>query len=84
MYYSEKFILERKKVPKFINDIVEASDINACKLAPWVTEEPYRVLLALIHLPEPPKYQTLYDKYANVVLPNAGWNKKNHECHGVW
>ncbi|KNA03232.1 hypothetical protein SOVF_211210, partial [Spinacia oleracea] len=84
MYYSEELLLEGKTVPDFIDDIVEASGINAFDWEPWVSEEPYQILLALIHLPQTPKYQILHDKYANVVLPTGEWNRDNHEFQGVW
>lgn len=70
---------KEKIVPEFIDDIVEAGDINTFDWEPWVSEEPYRNLLGLFHLPRTPKYQTLYDEYANVVLSNEEWNRDYHK-----
>lgn len=41
MYYSKKILLEGKTVLKFIDDIVEASDINAFDWESRVSENPY-------------------------------------------
>lgn len=47
-------------------------------------EEPWRILLALAHLPLGSKYDKLFMKYEHVITKEGKWNMKHHFYEGYW
>lgn len=47
-------------------------------------EEPWKILLALAHMPRIPPYEKVFKKYENVILSGGEWNTKHHAHEGYW
>lgn len=72
-------------VRDFITDIVwHATDIKRHRNMKFMIEEPWIILLALVHLPNTPKYNTLIRKYRNLIKPNGLWNIEAYMHEGKW
>lgn len=50
----------------------------------FMGEEPWIILLALVHLPNTPKYEQLIKNYKNLITPDGLWNVEYHMHEGKW